>query len=147
MPKQPAHRGMIYPPEAVAEAILYSAEHPKRDMFVGFQSKFFAVLGGLAPRLMDKLMEKWMFPSQQSDGRALSGWLWYAREGNPPGMDSLGQHLREGLEAPGSHNHDCRWSRRGNLVACDVRCPKLLNLRSLIIRGFITVLCCVKYKT
>ena len=28
MAKQPAHRGMIYPPEAVAEAILYSAEHP-----------------------------------------------------------------------------------------------------------------------
>ena len=30
MPKQPAHRGMISPPEAVAEAILYAAEHPKR---------------------------------------------------------------------------------------------------------------------
>lgn len=29
--KQPTHRGMIYPPEAVAEAILYSAENPKRD--------------------------------------------------------------------------------------------------------------------
>lgn len=33
--KQPAHRGMIYPPEAVAEAILYSAEHQKRNMYVG----------------------------------------------------------------------------------------------------------------
>jgi len=65
--KQPAHRGMIYPPEAVAEAILYSAEHPKRDMFVGFQSKFLAILGALAPRLTDKLMEIWAFPSQQSD--------------------------------------------------------------------------------
>ncbi|OKH43921.1 oxidoreductase [Calothrix sp. HK-06] len=64
---QPAHRGMIYPPEAVAEAILYSAEHQKRDMYVGFQAKFFAVLGALAPRLMDKLMEAWMFYSQQSD--------------------------------------------------------------------------------
>jgi short-subunit dehydrogenase len=67
MPKQPAHRGMIYPPSAVAEAILYSAEHPKRDMFVGFQAKSLAVLGGMAPRLTDKLMEIWAFFSQQSD--------------------------------------------------------------------------------
>lgn len=67
MPKQPAHRGMIYPPEAVAEAILYAAEHPKRDMFVGFQAKALAILGGISPRLTDKLMEIWAFPSQQSD--------------------------------------------------------------------------------
>ncbi|MFM7423607.1 MAG: SDR family oxidoreductase [Elainella sp.] len=67
MPKQPAHRGMIYPPEAVAEAILYAAEHPKRDMYVGFQAKALAMLGGISPALTDKLMELWAFPSQQSD--------------------------------------------------------------------------------
>jgi short chain dehydrogenase len=67
MPNQPAHRGMIYPPEAVAEAILFSAAHPKRDMYVGFQAKALAVLGGIAPRLSDKLIEFWAFPSQQSD--------------------------------------------------------------------------------
>jgi short-subunit dehydrogenase len=65
--RQPAHRGYIYAPEAVAEAILYCAEHPKRDMFVGFQSKFFAVLGAVSPRLMDKVMETVMYPTQQSD--------------------------------------------------------------------------------
>lgn len=89
MPKQPAHRGIIYPPEAVAEAILYAAEHPKRDMFVGFQAKILAILGGISPRLTDKLMEIWAFPSQQSD-RALSGWIWNARARNPPRMDSFG---------------------------------------------------------
>jgi short-subunit dehydrogenase len=67
MEKQPAHRGMIYPPEAVADAILYAAAHPKRDMFVGFQAKALAVLGAAFPRLTDKLMEVWAFPSQQSD--------------------------------------------------------------------------------
>ncbi|WP_414583873.1 hypothetical protein [Scytonema sp. PCC 10023] len=61
--------------------------------------------------------------------RALSGWLWYAPEGNLPRMDSLGQHICESLEASSSHNHDCSWSRRGNLVACDIRCPNLVNLR------------------
>jgi len=64
--QQPAHRGMIYPPEAVAEAILYAAAHRTRDMFVGSQAKFFAVLGALAPRLTDKIMEAWLFYSQRS---------------------------------------------------------------------------------
>lgn len=67
MPKQPAHRGMIYPPEAVAEAILHSAAHPTRDMFVGFQAKALAVFGAAFPRLTDQLMEVWALPSQQSD--------------------------------------------------------------------------------
>ncbi|BAU11496.1 short-chain dehydrogenase/reductase SDR [Leptolyngbya sp. NIES-3755] len=65
--KQPAHGGMIYPPEAVADAILFAAAHSRRDMFVGFQAKALAVLGGISPRLTDKLMEIWGFPSQQSD--------------------------------------------------------------------------------
>jgi short-subunit dehydrogenase len=67
MQQQPAHRGYIYPPESVAEAILYAAAHPKRDMFVGFQAKFFAVMGTFAPRLTDLIMEKWMFYSQVAD--------------------------------------------------------------------------------
>lgn len=65
--KQPAHVGMIYPPEAVAEAILHTAEHPKRDMYVGFQAKWGAVIGGLAPRLTDKAMELTMFRTQQAE--------------------------------------------------------------------------------
>jgi short-subunit dehydrogenase len=63
---QPAHRGMIYPPEAVAEAILHAAEHPKRDLFVGSQARFAAALGALSPRLTDRIMERIMFRSQQS---------------------------------------------------------------------------------
>src|SRR5699024_11299791 len=35
MEKQPAHRGMLYPPQAVAESILYAAENPTRDMYIG----------------------------------------------------------------------------------------------------------------
>ncbi|KKB44867.1 Short-chain dehydrogenase/reductase SDR [Bacillus thermotolerans] len=54
--KQPAHRGRVYPPEAVAEAILYSAEHPKRDIFAGSQSRSVQLIGSLFPRLMDKWM-------------------------------------------------------------------------------------------
>jgi len=62
--KQPAHRGMIYPPEAVAEAILHSAENQKRDMYVGSQVKILELLGTLLPRFTDKLMEIIMYPTQ-----------------------------------------------------------------------------------
>ncbi|QHJ70623.1 SDR family NAD(P)-dependent oxidoreductase [Planococcus halotolerans] len=65
--KQPAHIGMMYAPEAVADAILFAAEHPKRDMFVGFQAKFGAFVGNVAPRFMDKFMELTMFRTQQAD--------------------------------------------------------------------------------
>ncbi|OWK28024.1 SDR family oxidoreductase [Sphingomonas mucosissima] len=69
MPMQPVHRGMIYPPEAVAEAILWCAAHPKRDMFVGSQAKLAAVLGAVAPRFTDRVMEVLMYTSQQSRTR------------------------------------------------------------------------------
>ena len=73
MPMQPVHRGMIYPPEAVAEAILWCASHPKRDMYVGFQAKAAAVIGAFAPRLTDMIMERIMYTSQQSRDRTASG--------------------------------------------------------------------------
>jgi NAD(P)-dependent dehydrogenase (short-subunit alcohol dehydrogenase family) len=73
MPMQPVHRGMIYPPEAVADAILWCASHPKRDMYVGSQAKAGALFGTLAPRLSDKIMERIMNSSQQSRDRVWSG--------------------------------------------------------------------------
>ncbi|TGE06629.1 SDR family oxidoreductase [Hymenobacter fodinae] len=62
--QQVAHRGMVYPPEAVAEAILFAAAHPKRDMYVGFQAKALTLAGHLAPRIMDKVMEALIYPTQ-----------------------------------------------------------------------------------
>jgi hypothetical protein len=73
MPMQPVHRGMVYAPEAVADAILWCAQHPKRDLYVGSQAKFAQVLGSLAPRLTDKIMERLMYSSHQSRERVSSG--------------------------------------------------------------------------
>lgn len=50
----------VYTPEVAAETILYCAEHPMRDMFVGSGGKMISSLGQLAPRLTDKVME-WLF--------------------------------------------------------------------------------------
>lgn len=76
--KQPTHIGMIYAPETVAEAILFAAEHPKRDMYVGSQAKLLAMLGRFAPRLTDKFMEKTMYHTQHDD-----------RPSNPPEESAL----------------------------------------------------------
>lgn len=120
--KQPAHRGMIYPPEAVAEAILFAAEHPRRDMFVGFQAKILAVLAGISPRLTDKLMEVYAFPSQQSDRPSRD------RE------DNALYHAGYGMHERGTHQG---WIRSGSLY---VKAEKHPLLATLAIAGFGTVL-------
>lgn len=121
MPKQPAHRGMIYPPEAVAEAILYSAEHPKRDMFVGFQAKALAVLAGISPRLTDKLIELWAFPSQQSDRPSRD------RE------DNALYHAGYGMHERGTHQG---WIRSGSFY---VKAEKHPVTTTIIVAGLGTL--------
>ena len=57
----------VYAPDVVAEAILYAAEHPVRDLFAGGGGKALSMAGHYAPRLTDKVMEWWGFQTQQSD--------------------------------------------------------------------------------
>ncbi len=45
-----------YPPSAVAEAIVFAAEHPRRVIFVGSAGKLLSVLEHLSPSLTDRLM-------------------------------------------------------------------------------------------
>ena len=47
----------VYAPEAVARTILYCAEHPRRDAYVGSGGKSLAMLGYYAPSFLDKVME------------------------------------------------------------------------------------------
>jgi short-subunit dehydrogenase len=68
--RHPVHRVMVYEPETVAEAILYAAEHPARDLYIGSQAKALAILGRLAPRLTDKAMERYLFWGQLDPDRA-----------------------------------------------------------------------------
>lgn len=82
--RHPAHNGMVYPPESVAEAILHVAEHPKRDVYVGSQSKFFSLLGNIAPRFVDKFMEidtyKTNFDSKRQAKAPDKGNLYHGKE-------------------------------------------------------------------
>jgi short-subunit dehydrogenase len=69
----------VYAPETVARTILHAAEHPVRDVFVGGGGKLISLLGNVAPRATDWLMERTMLAAQHS--------------GRPP-------HGRNGLYAP-----------------------------------------------
>lgn len=62
----------VYAPETVAKAILHAAEHHVRDMVVGSGGKMLTVLGNMAPRLSDKVMELIM-PRMQRTKRPLPG--------------------------------------------------------------------------
>src|SRR4029453_18321427 len=59
----------LYAPEVVADAILHSAQHPERDIFIGGGGKALSMLEKVAPRLTDKYMEATFF-DQQKSGKA-----------------------------------------------------------------------------
>lgn len=65
---------VIYPPEAVAEAIVFAAGKPQRDVYIGAAGKFLSLLQRLSPQLVDL----YMFTArrelrQQYTGRADAG--------------------------------------------------------------------------
>ncbi len=67
MDKEPRLPTPAYAPEVAARAILSAAERPLRDVTVGAKDGIVAVLGGIAPRLTDKLMESAFFGQQKKD--------------------------------------------------------------------------------
>ncbi|WP_138758523.1 SDR family oxidoreductase [Modestobacter altitudinis] len=109
MQAQPAHRGMIYPPEAVAEAILHAAAHPIRDVYVGAQAKVVMLMGALLPRVTDKIMSWYMWPSQLDPHRT-----------SIPREDSALWHAGYGGQDRGSH---VGWHRRGSWTVAAVTHP------------------------
>ncbi|WP_042224637.1 SDR family oxidoreductase [Oceanobacillus manasiensis] len=115
--KQPAHREMVYPPEAVAEAILYAAENQKRDMYIGSQAKIIALLGSFFPRFTDKFMEVFLYPTQHDN-----------RPSNPRQESAL-YHAGYGLHERGTNDG---WMRSSSLY---VKASKHPVLTSLIATG------------
>lgn len=67
---KPENPAPVYSPETVAETILYCAENPVRDVFVGAGGKTISALGEYAPRLTDLIMENTMIDLQKTDERA-----------------------------------------------------------------------------
>ena len=56
----------MYAPDAVADAILYAAEHPTREAFVGAAAKFASVAARTAPALFDAVVPRIGFEAQRT---------------------------------------------------------------------------------
>lgn len=69
---EPQHAPPVYAPESVAEAILYAAATPVRDLYVGGGAKLTAALGRWAPRFADKLVARAVISGTHS-GRPRKG--------------------------------------------------------------------------
>lgn len=66
LPYEPQLPPPVYAPELVAEAILYSAENPKRDFFIGAMAKAHSSMALNTPRLFDKFNELIINSAQNS---------------------------------------------------------------------------------
>lgn len=56
----------FYEPEVLADAIVYAAEHPTREIIAGGAGKLMISLQKLAPQLFDTLMERSGFAGQRT---------------------------------------------------------------------------------
>jgi short-subunit dehydrogenase len=56
----------IYAPEIVADAILYAAQHPKRDMYVGSRARLTRAAEHYVPGVLDTAMQRLMFRYQKT---------------------------------------------------------------------------------
>ena len=66
MPLPPTLPQVVYDPKLVADAVLFAAEHPKRQLYVGGQGFILSLLGRLFPRSTDRLMEQFYVRGQQT---------------------------------------------------------------------------------
>jgi hypothetical protein len=67
---EPENPAPVYAPETVAETILFCAENPVRDVFVGAGGKVLSAMGEYAPRLTDVYMERVMIDAQKTEKKA-----------------------------------------------------------------------------
>ncbi|WP_163971076.1 SDR family oxidoreductase [Oceanobacillus halotolerans] len=114
--KQPSHGGMVYPPKEVAEAILFAAENPKRDMYIGGQAKAFELLGTLFPRLIDRIIEGYMYPTQH-DNRP-----------SKPAEESALHHAGYGMHERGTN---VGWIRSGSMYVSAQKYPIISTIAAV----------------
>lgn len=67
LPKKPRPMGTIYQPEVAADAILYAAEHSRREIFVGWSTVKAIVGNKIAPWYADRVLAKTAFDGQQTN--------------------------------------------------------------------------------
>jgi short-subunit dehydrogenase len=77
---------VVYDPDLVADAVLFAAEHPRRQIYVGGQGFALSLLGRLFPRTTDRLMELLFVRGQQTT----------EHPGDPRARDNLYEPKKDG---------------------------------------------------
>jgi short-subunit dehydrogenase len=67
MEVEPSLPPPVYAPETVAEALLYAAEHPVRDLYIGGRAKVMGASAHYMPRVLDKGMQRFMYRLMKTD--------------------------------------------------------------------------------
>ena len=100
MDEPPRIPQIIYAPELVADAILFAAEHSRRQIYVGGYGFMLSALARLFPRPTDRIMEWLLVRTQQSSDEP----------GDPRARDNLYAPKKDG-SAEGSQDFAVkRWS-------------------------------------
>jgi short-subunit dehydrogenase len=66
MDEEPVLLPPVYSPEVVAETVLFAAEHPRRDVYVGGRARLMSVGSVATPRLLDNLVRAFISKQQQA---------------------------------------------------------------------------------
>lgn len=77
---------IVYAPELVADAILFAAEHSRRQIYVGGYGFMLSLLARLFPRITDRVMEVALVSTQQSP----------EDPGDPAARDNLFEPKKDG---------------------------------------------------
>jgi NAD(P)-dependent dehydrogenase (short-subunit alcohol dehydrogenase family) len=91
---KPRPLGVFYQPEEVARAILYAAEHPVRDLYVGSGARLLDLVERISPRLVDFVLERMAFRGQRTEIPK-----------SPSAPNNLYQHLAGHDQVRGSLGH------------------------------------------
>jgi short-subunit dehydrogenase len=98
----------VYAPEVVAETVLRCAQRRFREVTVGGGGRALTAMGHLAPRTMDRYMERAMYDQQKDASRSI------------PPLDSLYSPTRDGDAAGPYPGHVMRSSLYTKAVMSDV---------------------------
>jgi NAD(P)-dependent dehydrogenase (short-subunit alcohol dehydrogenase family) len=67
MPRKPKPFGTIFEPEVAARAIVWAADHPRRELNVGWGTSQAIIANAFAPGLLDRYLARIGYDQQQSD--------------------------------------------------------------------------------
>ena len=67
LPRHPKPVPPIFEPELAAEAVVWAAEHPRRELVVGFSTLKALLANKIAPGLLDRYLARSGYDSQQTD--------------------------------------------------------------------------------